>query len=128
MAKIVDRRKQAFGGNNKRALSRIKKIVRHFDGVNGGTIEGHERYWRSTLGWSSAGGYHEFIGRDGTVYINYDPNVITNGVGGHNTECYHISLAGISSFTAAQEKAFMERVLFNMQRLNISVANVWGAS
>lgn len=125
MAKIQDIRHRTQRTNGTRNLSQIKYIVRHHSATTSGNFDSFWRHWNGTNGWGT-GGYHEIILRDGTVQICYDPHEITNGVGGHNTSTYHICLVGNGSFTAAQEKAWDERIAFNMKRLNIGVNNVKG--
>ncbi|WP_055736415.1 MULTISPECIES: N-acetylmuramoyl-L-alanine amidase [Bacillaceae] len=125
MTKIDDIRSQTQRTNGTRKLSAVTHIVRHHSGTTTGNILTFWRYWNGTRGWGT-GGYHEIILRDGTVQLCYDPNEITNGVGGANNYCYHICVVGNGSFTEAQEKAWDERVAYNMDRLNISVDNVKG--
>lgn len=125
MAKIQDIRNRTQRTNGTRKLSQIKYIVRHHSATDTGNFDSFWRYWNGTKGWGT-GGYHEIILRDGTVQICYDPHEITNGVGGFNTPCYHICVVGNGSFTAAQEKAWDERIAYNMDRLNIRVNNVKG--
>ena len=126
MAKVIDRRRHAFGGYNKRSLSRIKYIVRHCSATESGNTQAFERYWKGTLGWSSAGGYHYVILRDGTIQRNYNLNVITNGVKGYNTKSVHICLVGVDSFTSAQERAFMELYLDLKDELDLPVSRLKG--
>lgn len=125
MTKIDDIRSQTQRTNGARKLSTVTHIVRHHSGTTTGNFLTFWRYWNGTRGWGT-GGYHEIILRDGTVQLCYDPNEITNGVGGANNYCYHICVVGNGSFTEAQEKAWDERVAYNMERLNISVNNVKG--
>lgn len=125
MTKIQDIRNRTKRSNGTRSLSQIKYIVRHHSATPDGNFDTFWRHWNGTNGWGT-GGYHEIILRDGTVQLCYNPNEITNGVAGMNTQCYHICLVGNGSFTAAQEKAWDERVKYNMNRLGISVNNVKG--
>ncbi|WP_188859862.1 N-acetylmuramoyl-L-alanine amidase, partial [Oceanobacillus indicireducens] len=125
MAKIQDIRHRTQRTNGTRSLSQIKYIVRHHSATPTGDFDSFWKYWHGTKGWGT-GGYHEIILRDGTVQLCYDPNEITNGVGNYNTPTYHICLVGNGSFTAAQEKAWDERVAYNMKRLGIGVNNVKG--
>src|SRR5690625_1204816 len=125
MAKIQDIRHRTQRTNGTRSLSQIKYIVRHHSATPTGDFDSVWKYWHGTKGWGT-GGYHEIILRDGTVQLCYDPNEITNGVGNYNTPTYHICLVGNGSFTAAQEKAWDERVAYNMKRLGIGVNNVKG--
>ena len=92
--KVVDRRNQALGGQkNQRSLSSVTDIGVHWSGVANGTIEGHERHWKDTLGWRT-GGYHFSIKRDGIILWNYNLERITNGVGGHNSTSVHVMYEG----------------------------------
>ncbi|WP_217588719.1 LysM peptidoglycan-binding domain-containing protein [Lentibacillus saliphilus] len=125
MAKIQDIRKRTQRTNDTRSLSQIKHIVRHHSATDTGDFDTFWRHWNGTNGWGT-GGYHEIILRDGTVQLCYDPNEITNGIKNYNTPCYHICVVGNGSFTEAQEKAWDERVAYNMARLNIDVDEVKG--
>lgn len=124
MAKIVDLRGKTMGGASKRSVSQIRKIARHHSATTSGDYNAFANHWR-TLRWRT-GGYHEIILRDGSVQLCYDANVITNGISGHNTETYHICVVGNGSFTAAQEKAFRERALYNAKRFGLTVADILG--
>lgn len=124
MAKIIDLRGKTMGGASKRSVSQIRKIARHHSATTSGDYNAFANHWR-TLRWRT-GGYHEIILRDGSVQLCYDANVITNGIGGHNTETYHICVVGNGSFTAAQEKAFRERALYNAKRFGLTVADILG--
>lgn len=125
MVKTHDIRSKTPRSNSTRPLSAIEKIARHHSGGNSGDFFTFWKYWNGTKGWGT-GGYHEIILRDGSVQICYDPNEITNGVGGHNSYVYHICVVGNGSFTEAQEKAWQERCLFNLKRLNLDVDDVLG--
>lgn len=125
MAKIQDIRSRTQRTNNTRKLAQIKYIVRHHSATETGNFDTFWSYWHHTKGWGT-GGYHEIILRDGTVQLCYDPNEITNGVANLNTSCLNICLVGNGSFTAAQEKAWDERVAYYMQLLGIGVNNVKG--
>lgn len=122
---MIDVRNQMPGGASKRSISQIKKIVRHHSATNEGDALSFARYHTQTLGWKTSG-YHEIILRDGTVQLCYDPSVITNGVGNHNSYTYHICLVGNGNFTAAQEQAFLERAEVAMQLFNLKVSDVLG--
>ena len=125
MAKIQDIRNRTQRTNGTRSVSQIKYIIRHHSATDTGNFDSFWSFWKSVRGWGT-GGYHEIILRDGTVQLCYDPHEITNGVGNFNTPTYHICLVGNGSFTAAQEKAWDERVKYNMARLGIGVNNVRG--
>lgn len=127
MTKIVDLRgdSRILGPSNpNRSVAGITKIARHHSATATGDVWAFQNHWRN-LGWGT-GGYHEVILRDGSVQLIYRDNVTTNGVGGHNTNTYHICLVGSGSFTAEQEKAFDERARAAMQRFNLKPADVLG--
>ncbi|MEK4565175.1 N-acetylmuramoyl-L-alanine amidase [Alkalihalobacillus sp. FSL R5-0424] len=125
MTTIQDIRKQVRGGNSKRALSQVKNIARHHSATTGGDYFAFGKRWFGQLGWNT-GGYHEIILRDGTVQLCYDPNVITNGIANHNTPTYHICVVGNGSFTEAQEKTWIERAAYWMDRLSVPLSRVLG--
>lgn len=125
MAKIQDIRHRTPFVNSRRAISAIKKIARHYSATDTGDFDSFWNHWNGVNGWGT-GGYHEIILRDGTVQLCYDPTQITNGVGGQNSYIYNICLVGLSGFTAAQEKAWEERVRYWMKRLGLSVSDVLG--
>ncbi len=105
---IVDRRKVSMGWNkyNGRPLKQITKAARHH--TAGGlyqTMAIIEDWWRNGNKWDN-GGYHVVIDGYGTVFINYDWDHTTWGVGYHNDYTVHVSLMGNGSFTAAQEKSY----------------------
>ena len=127
MTKIVDLRgdSRIMGPTNpNRSVTGITKIARHHSATATGDVWAFQNYWRN-LGWGT-GGYHEIILRDGSVQLIYRDNVTTNGVGGHNTNTYHICLVGNGSFTPEQEKAFDERARAAMQRFNLKASDVLG--
>jgi N-acetylmuramoyl-L-alanine amidase CwlA len=123
--KIIDRRKQAMGGSSKRSTSQIKNISVHYSATTDGDTASFERYWKDTHGWNT-GGYHEAILTNGNIELNYDANVISNGVGGQNTRMYNICYVGAGNPNAKQLKALKERVNYNRKRFNISVSNIKG--
>jgi len=125
MTTIKDLRPITPRTNGTRSLSAIKNIARHHSGGATGNWAAFWTYWNKSLGWGT-GGYHEIILRDGTVELCYDPNEITNGVGGQNSYIYNICLVGSGSFTVEQEKTWEERARYWMQRLNLSVSAVKG--
>ena len=125
MGKVHDIRNKTNGGSSKRSLSRINKIARHHSATTTGD---YFNFWNGRwkgLGWKT-GGYHELILRDGSVQICYDADVVTNGIGGHNSSTYHICLVGDGSFTEAQETTFNERAKSAMKRFGLSVEDVQG--
>ena len=125
MVTIKDIRPITPRTNGTRALSAIKNIARHHSATADGNWAAFWRYWNGTLKWGT-GGYHEIILRDGTVELCYDPEEITNGVGGQNSYIYNICLVGNGSFTAEQERVFDERARYWMKRLGLSAKDVKG--
>lgn len=127
MAVIQDIRKEVArvaASQTSRSINAIKTIVRHHSAGPSGDFWQFWNYWKSK-GWTK-GGYHEIILRDGTVQLCYDPVYPTNGVGDQNKYTYHICLVGNGNFTAAQEKAFIERCLLAQQRFKVANHNVKG--
>ncbi|WP_017379731.1 peptidoglycan recognition protein family protein [Paenisporosarcina sp. TG-14] len=125
MATIQDLRPNTPRTNGTRFLKAIKHIARHHSGGTTGSWASFWPFWNKTKGWGT-GGYHEIILLDGTVQLCYDPEEITNGVGGHNSTTYHICVVGNGSFTAVQEKVWEERCIFNMKRFGLSADKVLG--
>ena len=129
--KIIDRRKQALGGQrNDRKVSDVKRIFWHYTAVrrqNRAFITGHENYWKNTLGWDR-GGYHYYIDADGNIYQNYNHSRITWGVSNHNWDAVHISVEAnsVSNYSPAQIKArdWLTRRL--MKQLNVPASRVYG--
>ena len=109
-----------------RNVSQVNRIARHHSATASGDVFAFQNHWRNVLRWIT-GGYHYIILRDGTVQWVYDDHVISNGVGGHNTNTIHICLVGSGNFTAAQEQSFDAIVrTIRARRPNITVANVLG--
>lgn len=111
--KIIDRRGKANGGNpRQRSLSNITRAGTHWTATaregEEEVIEGHENYWRNTLGWNF-GGYHIYVPRTGAAILNYDFETQTNGVGNHNSNTVHVSYEGnpANPMNTAQRKALM---------------------
>lgn len=125
MVKIHDLRPITPRTNGTRKESSIKHIARHHSGGTSGDWYTFWPYWNKTKGWGT-GGYAEIILRDGSVQLCYDPNEITNGVGGHNSTTYSICVVGNGSFTDAQERTWEERCLLNLKRFNLSPDDVKG--
>ena len=123
MAKVINLIGQTMGGNDKR--SNITKIARHHSATVTGDVFTFERHWKNARGWNT-GGYHEVILRNGDVQVCYAPETVSNGVYGHNQTAYHICLVGNGSFTKAQEKAFDERVKYNLDRFDLNTNDVLG--
>ncbi|KYG30413.1 N-acetylmuramoyl-L-alanine amidase [Alkalihalobacillus trypoxylicola] len=125
MIKLQDIRNLTHGGSSKRLLTRITSIARHHSATTSGD---YFSFWNGrwkSLGWKT-GGYHEIILPDGTVQLCYDPNVITNGISGHNTHAYHICLVGNGEFTEEQEKSWKERANLNISRFKLAIKDVKG--
>lgn len=125
MVVIHDLRPITPRSNGTRLESAIKHIARHHSATTTGDWYTFWPYWHGTKGWGT-GGYHELILRDGSVQLCYDPNEITNGVGGHNSTTYNICVVGDGSFTDAQERTWEERALLNLKRFNLSPDDVKG--
>ena len=125
MAIIKDLRPITPRTNGTRKLSAIKNIARHHSAGTTGSWATFWPFWNKTRGWGT-GGYHEIILRDGTVELCYDPEEITNGVGGQNSYIYNICLVGNGSFTDEQEKVFEERALYWMGRFGLTAKDVKG--
>src|SRR5690625_4000319 len=125
MARIIDRRKQAMGGGSKRSISQIKNIAIHYSATESGNTAAFENHWRNNNGWNT-GGYHEVILTNGDVELNYDPNVISNGVGGQNTRMYNMCYVGKGVPNKAQLKALIERANYNRKRFGLSIGAVNG--
>lgn len=124
---VIDLTNQSMGWNNPfqtRATHQITAIGIHHSATDVGSQFIFENHWRN-LGWRN-GGYHEIILRNGDVEICYVPTTVTNGVGGHNTNTYHICVVGNSNFTVEQTGTLIERVRFNMNRFTVPVERVLG--
>jgi len=127
MSRTIDLTRQSMGWNNPpntRTTTQIRNIGIHHSATNVGSQTIFENHWRN-LRWR-VGGYHEIILRNGDVEICYVPTTVVNGVGGHNTNSYHIGVVGNSNFTSEQERALLERIRFNMNRFQIPVERVLG--
>ena len=124
---LIDLTRQSMGWNNppsSRSVAQIRNIAIHHSATNVGSQAIFENHWRN-LGWR-VGGYHEIILRNGDVEISYVPTTVVNGVAGHNTNSYHISVVGNSNFTREQEQSLLERIRFNMNRFQVPVERVLG--
>ncbi len=124
MAVIQDLRPITPRSNRTRNESDITSLARHHSATPTGDWKHFWSYWQ-TKGWGT-GGYNEIILRDGTVQLCYDPNEITNGIAGHNSNTYHICVVGNGSFTEAQERVWEERALLAIKRFGLSVRDVKG--
>src|SRR5699024_5812789 len=122
---IIDRRSISLGGASKRAVSRIKNIAIHYSATASGSTKAFENHWKNTLKWKT-GGYHEVILLNGDVELNYNPNVISNGVGGQNSYIYNICYVGAGQPTSAQLKTLIERANYNRKRFNLPINAVKG--
>lgn len=100
----------------RRALLAILYIVRHHSATTSGSAQSFANYHVNTLGWPGIG-YHFVIDRNGNIYWCHDLEVISYGVGGHNTPSVNICLVGNGSFTDAQEQSYRELVLLLQQDL-----------
>src|SRR5690625_2907076 len=109
MSKIIDRRNKSMGGGSKRSINQIKNIAVHYSATPTGNTASFEDYWKGTHKWNT-GGYHEVVLTNGDVELNYDPNVISNGVGGENTRMYNICYVGSGRPNAKQLQTLKERV------------------
>lgn len=125
MTVIHDLRPITPRSNGTRLESAIKHIARHHSATTTGDWYTFWPYWNKVKGWGT-GGYHELILRDGSVQLCYDPNEITNGVGGHNSTTYNICVVGNGSFTDVQERTWEERCLINIKRFGLSPDDVKG--
>lgn len=124
MAIIHDLRPETPRSNRTRNESDITSLARHHSATPTGDWKHFWTYWQ-TKGWGT-GGYAEIILRDGSVQLCYDPNEITNGIAGHNSNTYHICVVGNGSFTEAQERTWEERALLAMKRFKLSIKDVKG--
>lgn len=125
--RTIDLTCQSMGWNQPfqtRTTQQIRNIGIHHSATNGGSQAIFENHWRS-LGWRN-GGYSEIILRDGDVEICYVPTTVTNGVGGHNLNTYHICTVGNSNFTTQQERSLIKRIQLNISRFTIPVERVLG--
>lgn len=127
MAWVKDLRSITPRTNGTRKLSQIKNIARHHSATLTGSWSSFWPHWNKVKGWGT-GGYHEIILCDGTVELCYDPEEITNGVGGQNSYIYNICLVGNESFTAEQERVFDERARYWMKRFGLTAKDVKGGT
>ncbi|WP_078428754.1 N-acetylmuramoyl-L-alanine amidase [Alkalihalobacterium alkalinitrilicum] len=125
MSKVQDLRGKLMDGGSRRRIDQINRIGVHYSFTDQGDAFSFERTWRTKRGWSH-GGYSEIILKDGTLQICYDPVVITNGVGGHNTRTYNICYVGKGAPNEKQLPVLIERVRLAMERFNIGLSNVLG--
>jgi LysM domain/N-acetylmuramoyl-L-alanine amidase len=127
MTRIIDLTRQSMGWNNpweQRPVSAIDSMGIHHSATATGSQMVFENSWRQR-GWRN-GGYSEIILRNGDVEICYVPEVVTNGVAGHNRRTYNICVVGSGSFTPEQERALEDRIRFNRSRFNIPIERVLG--
>lgn len=97
MVKIIDLRGKTMDGGDRRSISRINNIAVHYSATD-----------------------------QGDVQLAYNPDVISNGVLGHNTATYNICYVGKGVPNAKQLKALKERVNYNRKRFNVALNNVKG--
>ena len=132
MSRIIDRTRQAMGWQNpfqKRAVSKIKRIVVHHSATASGSMATFENTWRN-LGWRN-GGYNEIILLNGDVEVCYPATVVTNGAGVWNPTSYHICIVGNyrkngAQPSTAQMQSLLNRIRHNMGALNVPVQKVKG--
>ena len=130
--KLIDLTRQSMGWNTPfqtRTTNQIRTIGIHHSATHVGSQLVFENHWRN-LGWRN-GGYHEIVLLNGDVEICYEPTVVTNGVGDHNTGTYHICVVGNfrpngSQPSAVQMRSLLERIKFNMSRFTIPVERILG--
>lgn len=125
--KLIDLTQTSMGWNHPfqtRATTQIKHIGIHHSATNQGSQSVFENHWRR-LGWRN-GGYSEIVLRNGDVEICYEPTTVTNGVGHHNLNTYHICVVGNSNFTIEQERSLLKRIQFNRERFQIPSKKVLG--
>lgn len=125
MSNVIDRRNKSMGGGSKRSTSQIKNIAVHYSATAQGNTSRFENHWKNSNGWVT-GGYHEVVLTNGDVELNYDANIISNGVGGQNTRMYNICYVGTGKPNSKQMEALKERVNYNRDRFGISTSNVKG--
>jgi|SRR5699024_7714751 len=122
---IIDRRNKSMGGNDKRAVSKIKNIAVHYSATAQGNTDSFENFWKNSHGWNT-GGYHEVVLTNGDVELNYNADTISNGVGGQNTRMYNICYVGDGKPNDKQLKTLKERVNYNRERFGLSANDVKG--
>lgn len=125
MSKIQDLRGQLMDGGSRRPVSRINKIALHYSGTKQGDAKSFERHWKNTKGWTH-GGYHRIVLTDGTLQICYNPEVVTNGVLGHNTTTFHICYVGDGQPNSQQLPVIMNELLKAMNDFNCRASDVLG--
>lgn len=92
----------------------IKNIVIHCTGgPSSQSTAAIRNFWKTVNRWNTVG-YHKIISADGTVEELAKPEVITNGVKGHNSNSYHICYkggqGGKDTRTEAQKLALLNEV------------------
>lgn len=123
MSRIIDRTRQALGWNNinasdRRNPSAIRRLAIHHSATPTTHITSNfeKGGWRG----NRLGGYHEVILRNGAVEINYNPEIISWGVGGHNSDTYHICVVGNFRVGGVQPNADQMQTLLERIRLNVN--------
>lgn len=130
MSKIIDLRNEVPKRAARRSKSDIKKIAVHYSATKQGNFWS---FWNNT--WSKknppwqTGGYAEIVLSDednNDVELCYDYDMVTNGVGGHNSTTFHICGVNDGPFSPGQKKVLFERISFHLRNLNLSVNDVFG--
>jgi len=124
--RIIDSTRVSMGWDNPfqtRRASQINAIAVHFSATATGSRAIFENHWRNVRGWRN-GGYSEIINLDGSVEICYVPEVVTNGVAGHNARAYNIAYVGAGTPSAVQLASLEARIRFNMNRFGIPASAV----
>lgn len=90
-------------------MRNIKYIVVHCTAGNQNqTVADLREWWKTGMGWKQVG-YHKVITKDGIVHTLVGDEVITNGVGGYNSNSLHVSycggMNGVDNRTDAQKKS-----------------------
>lgn len=77
-------------------MRKIKRIFIHCSAGHG-DLDAVKRWWHTPkpngMGWKT-GGYHKWVDYDGKITDIYPLSVVTNGVGGFNSDAVHICYRG----------------------------------
>lgn len=122
---IIDRRSYAMGGHDKRNVNNITQIGIHYSATRNGNTASFERHWKQVRKWKT-GGYHEVVLLDGSVELNYNANVISNGIKWHNSITYNICYVGDGEPNALQRVTLINRIAYNKKRFNVADRNIRG--
>jgi len=120
-----DLRGTLMDGGSRRAVSRINKVGIHYTGTKQGNAISFQNFWRDSRKWKT-GGYHKIVLTDGTLQHCYNPEVVTNGVLGHNTTTYHITYVGDGVPNAKQLPVLLREVRKAMSDFKLSASDVLG--